>query len=242
MPYLQHGEASIYYEEYGSGYPVLLFAPGSLNSTIDAWHRARWDPTKELASEYRVIAMDQRNAGHSRARITASDNWDTFLSDHIALLDHLDIQRTHIMGACIGVSFALRLIEEQPSRVSATVMQQPIGANAPRTVSSGFESWRAQLTDHPEATDEVLKQYHDNLYSPLFVYSVTRDFVQSCDTPMLILPGNDQAHPFEIAKELSDLAPNSEFIAEWREGPAFDAAFQRVRTFLREHTPVTAAG
>ena len=60
MPYLQRGDASLYYEEYGAGYPVLVLAPGSLNSTIEAWHRSRWDPTRELASEYRVIAMDQR--------------------------------------------------------------------------------------------------------------------------------------------------------------------------------------
>src|SRR5579884_1650831 len=102
MPYLQRGDTSIYYEEYGAGYPVLLFAPGSLNSTIDAWHRAHWDPTKELAREYRVIAMDQRNAGRSRAPIAASDTWETFLADHLALLDHLQVARCHVMGACIG--------------------------------------------------------------------------------------------------------------------------------------------
>jgi len=184
MPFLQRGDASIYYEEYGSGYPILLFSPGSLQSTIDAWHRAPWDPTVELASEYRVIAMDQRNAGRSKAPISSGDNWETYLLDQIALLDHLALERVHIMGACIGVSFALRLIREQPWRVSATVMQQPIGANAPRTVSDGFARWRDQLSGHPEATDAVLQQFHDNLYGPLFVYSVSREFVRSCTTPM----------------------------------------------------------
>jgi pimeloyl-ACP methyl ester carboxylesterase len=242
MPYLQRGDASIFYEEYGAGYPVLLFSPGSLNSTIDAWHRARWDPTQELAGEYRVIAMDQRNAGRSRAPISAADNWETFLADHLALLDHLRISRCHVMGACIGVSFALRLIQERPDLVSAAVMQQPIGANAPRTESSGFDSWRAQLTGHPEAADAVMQQYHENLYGPLFVYSVSRDFVRSCTTPMVILPGNDQAHPYEIADELARLAPDAEFIPEWREGPALESAFQHVREFLRAHTPVARSG
>ena len=238
MPTVQIGEASIYYEEYGSGYPVLLGAPGSLQSTIEAWHRAPWDPTVELASEYRVIAMDQRNAGRSRAPIRASDGWQQYLEDHTGLLDHLGIAQCHYMGACIGVSFALRLIEAQPSRISAAVLQQPIGANQPRTETGAFDRWAESLKDHPEATPQVLKGFQDNLYGPLFVYSVSRDFVRSCTTPLLVLPGNDQAHPYEIAKELADTAPNAEFIPEWREGEA--KAFARVREFLRSHTPVSA--
>jgi pimeloyl-ACP methyl ester carboxylesterase len=240
MPFMHRGDASIYYEEYGAGYPVLLFAPGSLSSTIDFWHRGRWDPTVELASEYRVIAMDQRNAGQSRAPISPSDGWDTYLQDHLALLDHLGIQQAHVMGACIGVSFALRLIEAQPGRVSAAIMQQPIGANQPRTSTEAFDRWRAQLVDHPEATDAVLQQFQDNLYSPLFVYSVTRDFVRSCKTPMLILAGHDEAHPYEIAEELARITPSAEFIPDWRDDPYFEPAFTRVRAFLRSHTPVTS--
>ena len=241
MPILNRGDVSIYYEEYGAGYPVLLGAPGSLQSTIEAWHRSPWDPTVELASDFRIVAMDQRNAGRSRAPIRANDGWQQFLEDQVALLDHLSIEQCHYMGACIGVSFALRLIEAQPWRVSAAVLQQPIGATEPRSVSGGFDRWKDSLTDHPEATEEVLKAYQENLYGPLFVYSVSRDFVRSCDKPLLILPGNDQAHPFAIAKELAELAPGAEFIPEWREGDAYKAAFKRVREFLLSHTPVGAA-
>jgi len=239
MAVLEYGETKIHYEEFGSGYPVLLFAPGSLQSTIAAWHRGRWDPTVELASEYRVIAMDQRNSGESSAPIRATDGWQEFLEDHIALLDHLGIQQTHLFGACIGVSFALRLIKEQPARVSSAVLQQPIGANQPRTSVPTFDSWRTALPPHPEANDAVFDAYRANLYDPLFVYSVDRDFVRSCDKPCLILPGNDEAHPFEIAKELDELLPNAEFIPEWRDGDAFDKAFQRVHEFLRANTPRT---
>jgi pimeloyl-ACP methyl ester carboxylesterase len=238
MPTVQRGDTSIYYEEYGSGYPVLLLSPGSLMSTIEAWHRSPWDPTAELPKEYRVIAMDQRNAGRSRAPITAADGWGAFLGDQLALLDHLGIQRCHIMGACIGVSFALKIIQAQPERVSACVMQQPIGAYQPRSESGGFDNWRKTLMDHPEATDAVMAAYLRNLYAPLFVYSVTRDFVRTaCPTPMVILPGNDNAHPYPIAKELFSLAPNAEFIDNWKAGAGKAAAFARVQTFLREHTP-----
>jgi pimeloyl-ACP methyl ester carboxylesterase len=238
MPFINRDDATIYYEEYGSGYPILLLSPGSLLSTIDAWHRSPWDPTVELPSEYHVIAMDQRNAGRSSAPISTTDDWETFYADQVALLDHLGIDHCHVMGACIGVSFALKIMQHQPGRLTAAVMQQPIGANTPRTESGGFDRWVETLQDHPEATPEVLRTYHGNLYDPLFVFSVDRDFIRSCDTPMLVLPGNDNSHPYEIAAELAELAPNAQFIPEWKDGEAKTKAFARVREFLKEHTPL----
>ena len=72
--------------------------------------------------------MDQRNAGgQSRAPITARDSWDSYTQDHIALLDHLRIDRCHLYGQCIGGSFILNLIKKQPERVAAAVLAQPIG-------------------------------------------------------------------------------------------------------------------
>jgi hypothetical protein len=50
--------------------------------------------------------MDQRNAGgRSRAPVTAQDGWHSYAADHIALLDHLRIDRCHLFGQCIGGSF-----------------------------------------------------------------------------------------------------------------------------------------
>src|SRR5256885_10959312 len=103
MPTFERGDLSLYYEEYGSGYPVLLFAPGGMRSSIDAWRSSPFDPTRELAGDFRLIAMDQRNAGRSRAPIGA-DDWATSTADHLALLDHLEIQRCHVTGGCIGSS------------------------------------------------------------------------------------------------------------------------------------------
>lgn len=246
MPVLDRYGVSLYYEEFGpsTGYPVLLFAPGSFQSSIDWWHAGGSvsDPTVYLAQDFRVIAMDQRNAGRSRALITAVDGWHSFAEDHIALLDHLGVERAHVVGACIGVSFALRLIQVQPWRVSAAVLQQPIGTLNPHPgPSDGFGRWRESLTDHPEATDAVLNGYAANLYAADFVYCVSREFVRACTTPFLILPGNDKAHPYEIADEINRLAPNAEFIADWKEGEATDAAFRRVREFLLARTPVGAS-
>ena len=181
MPFLKHAEASIYYEDLGSGYPVLLFAPGSLSSTIDAWRHAPFDPTVELANEFRLIALDQRNAGRSWAPITADEGWHSYTADHIALLDHLGIERAHVLGQCIGGPFSMGLIRAQPDRVSAAVLVQPSGRVGPFTGrAAGFDSWRAALQDHPEATPTVLDRMRANLYTADFVYTVTRDFVRTC--------------------------------------------------------------
>ena len=110
MPTIERNGASIYYEETGRGFPILTFAPAGLQSVIDVWRRpaAPINPLSEFANDFRVIAMDQRNAGgRSRAPITARDGWDTYAADHIAVLDHLKIDRCHLYGQCIGGSFIM---------------------------------------------------------------------------------------------------------------------------------------
>ena len=81
MPTLKIPDGELYYEVHGSGYPVMIFAPGGLRSGLAFWRPsapAVWmDPMTVLGEKYQVFAMDQRNAGRSRARIDASDDWHT---------------------------------------------------------------------------------------------------------------------------------------------------------------------
>ena len=93
------------------------------------------------------------------------------------------------------------------------------------------------MKDHPEATEAVLDALYQNLYAPGFLYSVDREFVKSVKTPCLVLAGNDDAHPYPISEETAKLLPNAEFIPQWKEGAALDAAKQRVKAFLAKHTP-----
>jgi pimeloyl-ACP methyl ester carboxylesterase len=242
MPSIERQGASIYYEEFGLGFPILTFAPAGLQSVIDVWSRpaAPVNPITEFAAHFRVIAMDQRNAGgRSRAPITAQDGWHTYTADHIAVLDHLGIDRCHLYGQCIGGSFILNLLKAQPQRIGCAVLAQPIGrvgAMAPGR-SARFDAWAETLQDHPEASKPVLDAVHQNLYGPGFVYSVDRAFVSSCPTPCLVLAGNDEAHPFAISEEVAKLLPNCEFIPEWKERAALTAAKLRINEFLGKHTP-----
>ena len=242
MPTFRHGDATIHYEEFGRGFPILTFAPAGLQSTIDAWSRpaAPINPTTELAAGFRVLAMDQRNAGgRSHAPITARDGWHTYTGDHLALLDHLGIDRCHLYGQCIGGSFILSLLKAQPGRVAAAVLAQPIGRVGPMsaTRTPRFQAWAETLTDHPEATPAVLDAFSRNLYEPGFVYCVDRAFVATCATPCLVLAGNDEAHPLPISEELAKLLPSGELVREWKTEPALTAARARVGEFLAKHTP-----
>jgi pimeloyl-ACP methyl ester carboxylesterase len=242
MPSFEHHGARIYYEEFGQGFPILTFAPAGLQSVIDVWSQpsAPINPATEFADKFRVIAMDQRNAGgKSRAPITAQDGWDSYTADHIALLDHLRIDRCHLYGQCIGGSFILNLIKAQPERVQSAVLAQPIGRVGQMAPGrpARFNGWAETLKDHPEATPQVLDAFCHNLYAPGFVYCVDRAFVSTVRTPCLVLAGNDEAHPYPISEELSKLLPNCEFIAEWKTGAALDSARTRVKDFLAKHTP-----
>ncbi len=243
MPIFERDGASIQYAEFGTGYPLLLFAPGGMRSAIEFWSRSAYDPTVEFASDFRVIAMDQRNAGQSRAPITAQDGWQTYTADHLALLDHLGIRQTHMMGGCIGSSYCLGLIQAAPERVSAAILQNPIGlsANNRHEFIKMFDDWAENdiKPQQPGLDDATLAAFRDTMFGGEFVFNVSREFVQQCNTPLLICAGNDAFHPTATAQEIDQLAPNSELILKWREPEVVRETVRRVREFLQSHTPVS---
>jgi pimeloyl-ACP methyl ester carboxylesterase len=241
MPLFERAGVSLYYEELGSGYPLLLFAPGGMRSSIEFWHRSPFDPTTEFANDLRVIAMDQRNAGHSRAPISAEDSWHTYSRDHLTLLDHLGIQRCHIMGGCIGSSYCLKLSETAPDRVSAAILQNPIGLHENRDAfREMFDGWSKELTrersDLGDAAFAAFATFRENMYGGDFVFSVSRDFVRSCATPLMVLAGSDLYHPTPISQELARLAPNAELVeTTWKAPEVVPETVKRVRAFLRKN-------
>ena len=241
MPIIQNNGATIYYEVHGKGFPILTFAPAGLLSTIKVWDSAMAPvkPVAEWAGDYRVIVMDQRNAGgQSKAPLTANDGWDSYTSDHLAVLDHLKIDRCHVFGQCIGGSFIFNLLKQQPQRVAAAIIAQPIGRMGPFNPQrpARFNEWAASsLADKP--SDAVLDAFYKNLYEPGFVYCADRAFVGSLKLPSLLLAGNDEAHPRPISDECSKLLQNVEYILEWKNGDPLVAAQKRIKEFLAQHTP-----
>jgi pimeloyl-ACP methyl ester carboxylesterase len=238
MPTFERAGVSLYYEEFGAGHPLLLFAPGGMRSSVEFWHRSPIDPTVEFANDFRVIAMDQRNAGRSRGQISADDGWHTYTGDHLALLDHLGIQRCHIMGGCIGGSYCFSMIKTAPARVSAAVIQNPIGLKDNRDAfNEMFDGWAKELkSEHSELSDSAFARFRENMYGGDFVFTVSRDFVASCTTPMILLNGSDIYHPAEISAEIARLNPRIEVVADWKTPETAPEAAKRVRAFLKRHS------
>jgi pimeloyl-ACP methyl ester carboxylesterase len=248
MPFLPVSNGQIYYEVNGSGYPLLLFAPGFLSARIERWRTnpakpgvpQDWlDPIAALSDHFGVIAFDVRNAGQSRAGLTATDDWTTYTRDHLALLDHLKVDRCHVMGACIGVSFALA--QERPGLVSALVLQNPIGlSGVNRAALDGeFSKWADEVRHRRGIDSKLLPDFEQRMFGGDFIFSVTREFVRSCTIPMLLMPGDDVVHPAEVSADLAQ-APNVQILAPWKGLALRGSAMGRVREFLIANEPVAS--
>ena len=115
-------------------------------------------------------------------------------------MDHLGIRQFFFFGNCIGGSFALKLMERAPERVVAGVLSQPIGhrpENPHVMYDLSRDVWAKEFrAKRPDVSMETIEKYLHNHYRvrPDFVYSVSREFVRSCQTPMLVLPDNTPAH------------------------------------------------
>src|SRR5438128_6662963 len=127
VPLFVRGDVSIYYEQRGSGFPLLTLPPGGMNATISFWGRSAFQPLEVFARDFWVISMDQRNAGSSSGPLDLKDPWGSYAEDQLGLMNHLGIEKFHVLGCCIGCSFVLSLLQRAPERVVAAVLEQPIG-------------------------------------------------------------------------------------------------------------------
>jgi len=228
----------LYYEVHGEGFPLLAIAPGGLRSSVKGWHNRPIEPAM-FGDEYKVITLDQRNAGQSWAPISARDSWHSYADDQLALLDHLGLDRFHVMGMCIGGAYALSLAKAAPERIASAVLIQPIGLSDNRDVFTALcTSWHDEVrAGHPEASERDYAAFFQNMFGGDFTFSATAEEVAACNVPMLVLLGDDEYHPASISRRVAELAPRASLIEEWKQDPARSHARERIQSFLREHTP-----
>jgi pimeloyl-ACP methyl ester carboxylesterase len=230
----------LHYDEHGSGFPVLLIAPGGMRSEAGFWARTPWNPIEQLETTYRVIAMDQRNAGRSTGPIEPTHGWDTYTADQLALMDHLGAPRFHVAGMCIGGSYIMNLIKTAPDRIASAVMFQPIGLDDNRPAFYDmFDSWAAEVgPDHPEASAADWSAFRQRMYGgDEFLFTAGDEAAAACPTPLLVLLGNDLYHPESSSRRLATLAPHATLVEQWREPEHNAAARDAVGAFLAAHTP-----
>jgi pimeloyl-ACP methyl ester carboxylesterase len=253
MPIYERGPVRIHYEEMGSGFPLLVIPGGGLNSTIAGLDTSHpFNAMKEFAKDgFRCIAADLRNAnaGQSSGPLEADRPWDAFTDDHIGLMDHLGIDRFMVLGYCIGGPFIWNLIKRAPKRVVAAVLTQPSGFRPElpdQFYQNNMGNWGpAFVARRPEVTMEQVSAFLAKMYraNADFVFTVTRDFVRACQTPILVLPDDIPAHPYAVAMEVAMLAPNAQVsMYPWKDKPEkIPLAVRHIRTFLKANRPAVAA-
>jgi pimeloyl-ACP methyl ester carboxylesterase len=243
--FYEKGNVRIRYAEIGSGFPLLATPGGGLNSCMAVWSRAVINIPEEFKNDFRVITMDQRNAtgGESTGPVPSDDPWSAFADDQLGVMDHLGIDKFFFFGNCIGGPFAMKLMEKAPQRIVAAILSQPVGHN-PRVpdymYDAGKTVWAKELRERQsDVSMETIEKYLHNLYRvrPDFVYSVSRDFAKSCQTSMLVLPDDVDAHPLVASIDVASLCPNAEItVFPWKEPADLKArTINRARTFLKRH-------
>ena len=247
--FYEKGAVRIHYEEAGSGFPLLLIAGGGLNSTISGLN-SPFNAIEEFKGEYRCIASDLRNAngGQSSGPLEIDRPWDAYTDDHLGLMDHLRIEKFMVMGFCIGGPFIWNLLRRAPNRIVAAVLAQPSGSRPEMRdlfYDNNIKGWGPELIKHrPEISMEMVDKFLTRMYrtNPDFVFTVTRDFVRQCQTPVLILPDDIPAHPYAVAMEAAMLAPNAEVsMFPWKEPKErIPLAVRQIHSFLRAHRPGSA--
>ena len=247
--FYEKGAVRIHFEEAGSGFPLLVIAGGGLNSTIAglSGSASPFNPMEQFKGEYRCIASDLRNAngGQSSGPLEADRPWDAYTDDHLGLMDHLGIEKFMVLGFCIGGPFIWNLLRRAPDRVVAAVLAQPSGSRPEMRdlfYENNIKGWGPQLiAGRPDLTMETVDKFLTKMYrtNPDFVFTVTRDFVRNCQTPVLILPDDIPAHPYAVAMEAAMLAPNAEVsMFPWKEPKErIPLAIRQIRSFLRAHLP-----
>ena len=248
MSFYEKGAVGIHFEETGSGFPLMLIAGGGLNSTISGLQsNSPFNAIEEFKAEYRCIAADLRNAtgGQSTGPLEVDRPWDSYADDQLGVMDHLGIDKFMVLGFCIGGPFIWNLLKRAPDRIVAAVLAQPSGSRPEMRdlfYDNNMKGWGPALTaKRPEISMEMVDKFLTRMYrtDPDFVFTVTRDFVRNCQTPVLILPDDVPAHPYAVAMETAMLAPKAEVsMFPWKQPKErIPLAVRQIRSFLRAHRP-----
>ena len=248
MPFFTKGDVSIHYEEVGSGFPLLIIPGGGLNSTIKSLDTSvPFNPMTVYKDDFRCIAADLRNSatGESSGPLETDRPWDAYSDDHLGLMDELGIDKFLVMGFCIGGPMIHNLLQLAPDRIVGAALMQPSGFSPEYPdlfYQNNIKAWGPPLCE--KRSDVTMDTVHDFLTSMYtdrsdFVFTATRDFVSSLQTPILVAPDDVPAHPYACAMEVASLAPNSDVtIYPWKDTQKhIDEVVEHARRFLKQNAP-----
>jgi hypothetical protein len=120
------------------------------------------------------------------------------------------------------------------------VLFQPIGLDDNRQAFYDmFDTWAKEIgPDHPEASPADWTAFRERMYGgDDFLFTAGDKAAAACETPLLVLLGNDLYHPASCSRRLASLAPYAELIEQWKEPEHNAGARTAVDAFLAAHTP-----
>lgn len=129
----------LYYEVTGQGHPLALIHAGVAD------HRMWDEQVQAFAPHYRVIRYDTRGFGRSETQAgTFSDR-----ADLAAVMDHLGVEKAHVVGLSRGGGIAVGFCLEHPERVTALI---PVASGV-----DGLEGWEALVTPAEQAAEAAME-------------------------------------------------------------------------------------
>jgi pimeloyl-ACP methyl ester carboxylesterase len=130
MPAANIDGITTYYDVIGSGPTLLMFSPGGFDARRQQWTTlgvyARTRMLDHLSRSYSCIIFDRRECGESGGRVERV-TWSHFAVQGKGLLEHLHIERAHLMGGCMGCGPALAFAVAWPSASLSMILYWPVG-------------------------------------------------------------------------------------------------------------------
>jgi 3-oxoadipate enol-lactonase len=264
MPVADRGHTQIFWEELGSGEPLLLVMGLG-------WPRQMWARhLPALTERFRVIMLDNRGVGQT---VTTSSHWTLadMADDALAVLDAAGVTQAHVYGASMGGGIAQVMAIEHPERVGALIL----GCTAARAAQRHVPLWLviryllpallagrqvrtvalARALVYGPATDPAViaedLRLLDSLHRPAEGIRAQRRAVLDCEgsqlrlgsvrSPTLIIHGSDdRLVPFRYGEELARLIPDADLVVLPGAGHVYitdatQAADSAVLSFLAAH-------
>jgi pimeloyl-ACP methyl ester carboxylesterase len=156
MPTAEIDGITTHYEIRGDGPPLLMFSPGGFNATLANWTSfsiyARLKLVDHLEKSYTCVMFDRRESGQSGGRVERV-TWADYAAQGKGLLDHLGIERAHLMGGCVGCSVAAVFATRWPGAAASMVLYSPAGGARYRIAQHArFARHLSYLAERPLAS------------------------------------------------------------------------------------------
>lgn len=228
-------DVQIWYDDIGSGAPVVFLHGAATSSKV-------YDGlTSRMVARFRCITMDLRGLGRSgRVDAVSPTSW---CDDTMALMNHLGIEKAHLLGCSLGARIAGRLVLDHPDRFETLTADAPLVAVA--TAANSRLNTRFSSLDNPAPADLVRwRNFHGEDWrdavsfyfrarnDPALQEHLTlRPHLASMTHPTLITRGDidDDVHPLSHAIEWHTAQPSSSL---WIvPGTAFSAAQNQAAAF-----------